>query len=447
MRHYTILFIFLLSLCGCYKGFLEKKSDDTLVIPNDAQSIQALLDNTTIMNECLPVLGEISSDHYFVSDAEWSSYPVPWPKNAYRWSSDIYESVRTPPCYDWAHSYRVVFYSNIALQQAENQSGANWAAIRGAALFYRAFAFYQLLQIFAPVFDETTAPNDIGIPLRLDPSIDEPTARESVERGYRQITEDLRTALMLLPDSAATLYRPSKPAACALLARTYLSMGEYEMAREAAEACFQYKKDLLDYNSLNATLSYPVPALNKEVLFHATLFVEPFIASYQSILPSCYERYAEADLRKQVFFRMASGRIRFKGSYNGGSQFFGGLTSSETLLIHAECLARKGDVQGALNDLDSLRKYRIRSADYEPIVLAPEEEVLEYVLEERYKELICRGLRWTDIRRLNKEPAMRRTLNREISGITYSLPPLDKRYVLPIPEDVIELSGIIQNPR
>ena len=57
-----------------------------------------------------------------------------------------------------------------------------------------------------------------------------------------------------------------------------------------------------------------------------------------------------------------------------------------------------------------------------------------------------RGLRFMDIKRLNvvgAEIIMKRLIN----GEEIILPPNDLRYALAIPEDVIALSRIVQNPR
>jgi len=73
--------------------------------------------------------------------------------------------------------------------------------------------------------------------------------------------------------------------------------------------------------------------------------------------------------------------------------------------------------------------------------------VLDLVLKERRKELVFRGLRWTDIRRLNQAtPSI--ILKRRVNGKEDSLMPGDKRFVLPIPPDVIAFnSDMPQNPR
>jgi len=70
------------------------------------------------------------------------------------------------------------------------------------------------------------------------------------------------------------------------------------------------------------------------------------------------------------------------------------------------------------------------------------------LIQERRKELPFSGnLPWEDLRRLNQEPNFAKTLTRMLNGETFSLPPGDNRYVYPIPENEISLSGIQQNPR
>lgn len=76
------------------------------------------------------------------------------------------------------------------------------------------------------------------------------------------------------------------------------------------------------------------------------------------------------------------------------------------------------------------------------------EEVLFAIITERRKELPFVGeIRWEDLKRLNKEERFQRTLKRVINGSTFTLPPNDKRYVLPIPLNEIQLSRIEQNER
>lgn len=57
-----------------------------------------------------------------------------------------------------------------------------------------------------------------------------------------------------------------------------------------------------------------------------------------------------------------------------------------------------------------------------------------------------RGLRWMDLKRLNKDSA-NIILTRQVNGQTYTLQPNDLRYALPLPEDIIQITGMQQNPR
>jgi starch-binding outer membrane protein, SusD/RagB family len=69
------------------------------------------------------------------------------------------------------------------------------------------------------------------------------------------------------------------------------------------------------------------------------------------------------------------------------------------------------------------------------------------ILQERRKELpFTADVRWEDLRRLNKDPNFQKTIVRVLNGTTYTLPPNDPKYVLPIPENEVQLSGLQQNP-
>ncbi len=57
-----------------------------------------------------------------------------------------------------------------------------------------------------------------------------------------------------------------------------------------------------------------------------------------------------------------------------------------------------------------------------------------------------RGLRWADLKRLNRDGA-NITLTRTVNGQVFTLPPNDLRYAIAIPENVIEIGSIQQNPR
>ena len=68
------------------------------------------------------------------------------------------------------------------------------------------------------------------------------------------------------------------------------------------------------------------------------------------------------------------------------------------------------------------------------------------IAKERRKELLFRGLRWADLKRYNRDGA-HITLTRTVANKVYTLPPNDPRYAIAIPEDIIKMTDMPQNPR
>jgi len=98
-------------------------------------------------------------------------------------------------------------------------------------------------------------------------------------------------------------------------------------------------------------------------------------------------------------------------------------------------------------DLDTLLVIRRKTDTYVPLTAGSADEALSIVLTERRKELVMRGLRWTDLGRLNEDSRFAKTLTRQIAGTSYTLPPNDPRYVLLIPNEVIQFTKMEQNSR
>src|SRR3546814_2443495 len=96
--------------------------------------------------------------------------------------------------------------------------------------------------------------------------------------------------------------------------------------------------------------------------------------------------------------------------------------------------------------LNTRLEKRWRFGTFTPFTAADKHEALGRILEERRKELVFRGVRWSDIRRLANDPAFAITVERIIDNQHYILPPQIPGYLVQIPEDVIEVLGMPQNP-
>lgn len=442
---------------SCQKQFLEKKPTSGLVIPTTLEDFHQLLDNYNTLNATMPILGEASSDDYYLlNKAAWESLPT-FLRNAYIWKPDLYEGTEDTP--DWSNGYTQVFWANVVLEGLDNIEVTNvnaqeWNRIKGRALFVRAYAFFNLAQLFAPVYDANTASTDLGIPVRLTAAVDEPSVRASVQETYDRIVADLTEAVGLLPSSLETPYRnrANKPAAMALLSRVYLNMRDYTEALVWSNACLETYDVLIDYNTLNPTVTTPFTRFNEETLYQASFINYSLFQRYTSnpntiIDAGLYDSYQDSDLRKQIYFTIQNGLPLRKASYAAVAYPFGGIAIDEVYVTKAECLARAGATEDAMDVLNLLWAKRSDNAQpFVPLSAKSPEEALEVVLLERRKELAFRGLRWQDLRRLNKEGA-NITLTRTVNGQQYTLAPNSPLYVLPIPPDEIRLSGLPQNER
>ncbi|GAA4326203.1 hypothetical protein GCM10023149_28870 [Mucilaginibacter gynuensis] len=454
--HYLLFFLFAAALgAGCGKDFLEKKPSKALLVPATPADFRALLDNNQVFNYS-PALTSLADGDLVVSDAGFNGYGEDYERTSYTWAKEIFTG---SPALDWSRPYQQVFYANIVLDGLNELKPATSAAaelnvIKGTALFYRAYAFFNLAQQFALPYRQETADADPGIPLPLSSPVVRQLPRASLAVTYDRILTDLREARRLLPSTAAYKSRPVTAAAFGMLARVNLAMENYAAAGRYADSCLELRSALIDYNTLNPTANRPFPSAlpngNDEVIWYAVDNSYSFATSASPTVADLafYNSFHQDDLRKGLFFRpLGDGTFRFKGSYTGNIFNFSGLAADEIWLIRAECRARAGETAGALSDLNTLLEKRWLAGKFNPVTAADAEAALRKILEERRKELFRRGQRWSDLRRLNRYERLKVTLTRIIAGQTYTLLPESKRYVYPIPPEEIRLNNIPQNER
>ena len=448
----SILILIFTALTSCNK-FLEKKSDDKLSTPTTLDDFSALLNLTGNMNVDFISAGEVSADDYFLTDADYNGLFFESDKRQYTWQPDYVTRTYAEAGDEWYYTFRSIYVCNSVLQglKDNNLQGSAADNIKGQALAFRAIRYLDAVQIWAPVYNKQTAAKDLGMVIRLDPDMSIPSKRFSVQETYDQIIKDLNVAVELLPSKQAGLALPSKPVALGYLARAYLFMGDYDKALKNAESALSYYDYLIDFNTLDLEANYPIPAENlssKEVLFRGSMFFAyPLSIAIAKISPDLYNLYDQNDLRKEVYFKKGTdGYYTFRGTHSGGQGLVTSITTSELYLICAECYTRIGELSKAADVLNKLLIKRYKTGSLKPISFNDKNEALIVIKKERRKELVRRGLRWPDLKRYNRDGA-NITLKRTVNGETYTLEPNDLRYALPIPEDIIEVSGIQQNPR
>jgi tetratricopeptide (TPR) repeat protein len=451
---YTIILVCCMTAIGCNKdAFLDKKPSTDIVVPTTLSDLRGMLDYTAVFI-WTPGIGELSSDNYYMTATNWQAQNETI-RNAYTWEKNITGATRS--MLDWTECSKQVLYANIVLEQLAkiNPSTADaqeWKDLNGSALFQRAYSWYKLVSIFANGYDSSTAATDLGIPMKFSSDIHTLVQRSTIKETYDKIISDLTIAKTMLSDNVPAVYRnrPSKPAVYALLSRISLSMRRYDATLKYSDSCLALYNKLINYNTVSTTATTPFDKSNDENIFYSSLSNYAILGSISSIAyvdTSLYQSYAANDLRKVIYFRTISGsNMGMKTGYTATTYGNGGLCTDEIYLNRSEAYARAGNVPAAMNDLNNLLSKRWKTGTYVNLTATTDAEALQKIQTERRKELIWRGLRWTDIKRYNREGAGI-TMKRILNGVSYTIGPNSNLFVLPFPPDEVEQSGIIQNPR
>ncbi len=452
---FSLATIFVASLVSCRK-FVEIDLVGKRELKY-TQDYQSLLNNSTSVEKSYywPVL---ASDDIYGSDEAYLNTLLLTDANAYSWKSDLVGDNNEDP--DWADQYQQIYlFNQVATEIMDSQGGteAQKRNILAQAKVHRALNYFNLVNSYAKQYDASTANTDPGVPLLTSPDLYAKLDRKSVETVYKQIIEDLSSAIADLPEQANFNILASQPAAQAILARVYLQMRDYGKALQYAELVLagpHYQLiDLKQYKA--APNSYPNILDDTE-----EIFIKSLRNSFPtlSLNPDLLALFEPGDLRATLF--TVDGSVftwtPFQGkAYNkhriisANAKVTNGPTLPEMMLIKAEALARdNGRFAEAVAVLNSLRSKRFDDNAYTPLQTTDQQTILKLVINERRKELMGKGLRWFDQKRLAAEPGFVNTQTRTYKGESFSLAPNSNRYVFPIASKYIVLNPeIIQNPR
>nr|WP_299672566.1 RagB/SusD family nutrient uptake outer membrane protein [uncultured Polaribacter sp.] len=349
------------------------------------------------------------------------------------------------------------------------------------ARVHRAYAYLTLVNTYAKHYNAATAASDPGVPLIQNP-VDLPSLeRASVQKVYDFILADLLESVDDLPEEVSQQYshRPTKPAAYAILARTYLYMGNYEEAALYADKSLAMHPFLYDYNTIytgNASSDNLIGISrtnDQEMLLHKTTTKGAHLREYMQLdtitFNTLYSDYTivdttttqNRDLRRPLWFsnlnengKLLSERVAYVFSDashryavdNDGNVDYTSVATPEMYVTRAESNARLGKLQEAINDINELRKHRFKTGSYTDVTLTDlennQQKVIEETLLERRRELYGKDLRLFDIKRL--QLAVEHSLGSE----TKSVPANDPKLIWPVHYEYLNLNPEIgQTPR
>ncbi|WBL24343.1 RagB/SusD family nutrient uptake outer membrane protein [Zunongwangia sp. HGR-M22] len=439
----VFIIVSMMSFIGC-RDYVEVEPVGNSRVLKYTSDYRGLVNNYN-MTSAAGGMYAISSEDTEFTEVFGNTVSDIW-KNAYTWQNEIFNNDQSDT--DWNALYLGIYYSNVVIEgvlESENGTAQEKEAILAQAYVNRAFSYLQLVNIYAEHYDPQGNNDSKAVPLLLTPDLYSSLERNTVAEVYEQIIFDLEDALdNNIVEEPEFNVLPSKAAVYGLLARTYLYMGAYELSLKNALNALALQNTLLNFNAIPSGFDYPILFENPEVILSKKL-----LNTYQGapLAAELLESYDEEDLRYSIytvdgssFFPQFEGRgyaINFY-SYTNGINV--GPSVPEMYLIAAETSARLGEVENAINYLNTLREKRyVTDSEYQ-LTATDANEALRWTFEERKKELIGRGLRWFDQKRLNLDPNFRKTYTRTFQGSTYTLEPNSEGYVFPVFQNYIDLN-------
>ncbi|MBV7529625.1 RagB/SusD family nutrient uptake outer membrane protein [Chitinophaga sp. sic0106] len=448
--------------------FTASCSKFTEVTPKNMVLPQTVADYEKFLNDLLLAdapfgYNELKNDDIAYTDASVVGLGDQRTAKSYLWLDEEFKAAEDDA--EWNKSYANIYVCNLVLDRLPQASDAatngDLKRLLAEAKIQRAYYYFQLAMLFGNDYQPATAATDLAVPLLLKPDLEAMLPRATVKEVYTQVLKDLAEAIAetTLPDFGRNFVHPGKAAGYALLARVQFYMGDFEAAAKNANTALTFRNTLLDFNKMSfANPAKPwggvtgKPSVDQwpENIFTKTNSQNGIIQRFM-ISQDLLNILGEKDLRYvYTFTRLTSTGA---ASANPLPDYFGNMLNSsitvpEMMLINAEYLARNGKASEAMDVLNAIRKNRFKPADYTALTASTKEEALLNVLQERRRELMFHGLRWFDLKRLNRETAFRKDLKRTYKGNDYTLVALSNKYLFQICPKIIQINGnIAPNPR
>ncbi|UUW11248.1 RagB/SusD family nutrient uptake outer membrane protein [Flavobacterium plurextorum] len=349
----------------------------------------------------------------------------------------------------WNNSYNQIYAANAVLKGVEkslNISQNQKRQLLGEALFIRALSHFYLLNLFGdiPYVKDTEYEKNLNV------------SRLTEEQVYQKIISDLNDALALLPDDypSSARIRPNKSVCHAFLARVYIYSRMYEEASDEASAVLNktelyiLENDLskVFLNSSKETIwQLQTSTAGQNAAEGAFFIFQAGPPSMVALTPYLLNSFRNSDLRKANWIKtVTNGNGSWSHAYKYKEQNNTSVSKeysilfrvSEQYLIRAEARTHQGDLIGAKEDLNKIR----RRAGLSDTNAANPQEILSAILQERRWELFTeQGHRFFDLRRFQE-------LDAALSPIKPGWSTTDR--LLPVPENELNLNPNLlpQNP-
>ena len=368
----------------------------------------------------------------------------------WKWNDEAPQSGTASPQY--ANCYLAIFTANAIIEKEGSIVGSASAVkqLVGEAYMMRAYMHFVLVNLYAPHYTKCDPATTKGVVLKLDTDSEELLPRSTVQQVYTSILSDLTEAekrLNVASFATGKNYRFTTLSLEAFRSRLYLYMGKWDESFEAAKRVIEARKLQLGTAQILENLN------TSDILPNAYNSVESIVALEQNVTAAyakagrmsaelrnqyVYEREKEGrkDLRRMKCYTSSSPSL-FVVKKGGSIDYRCTFRMGEVYLNAAEAACRANDTDTACVLLLELQKNRFYEKGFTDkdttVVKLTQDELLEEILNERFRELAFEGHRWFDLRRTTQPE-----LTHVINGETYTLSAGDSRYTLRFPQSAIE---------
>lgn len=375
----------------------------------------------------------------------------------YNWDTSINrvtENNSDEACY--YVSYRAISTANLILENVDDATECTdeeRQQVAAQARIMRAMAYYRLVNYYAKPYNEDSAANDGGVPLITSSDVGASYTQPSVQEIYDFILQDITDALPDLPDEGENILYNNLGTGYAFAARVYLQMGRYTEALSMANQALAINSELFDWKTfytehesvLTDTTSYQrIDSPMGYDYCENYNFIHGVNSYASNELSIPVERAAKFETGDAEFLSRWKKRTVGSDTYYygmlSGNFNRGGMTTTEVYLIKAECQARTGDIDGAMETVNLVRKARILDDYYEDLEATTETEALNFIQQVKNNAMILTFVPFCDQRRWNMDSSTATTYTKTVDGETRTLTPDSYFWVMPFPD------GAVSNP-
>lgn len=408
----VMFFVYSLLCSGCKKFLAVDVPSNQLVTENvfrdKATAIAAVTSIYSGMAYSSPALTDLITLTGLSSDEFTNFYSLNFYNNLYTNALSPIDGSNLP----WGSAYKYIYMANSALyglSLPNNLTESDKNQLIGEALFIRSYWLFYLTGLYGavPIIQTIDYTKITTIP------------RSAQSDVYKQIISDLKEAQQLLGsdfmdmNNAATneRTRPSKWAATALLARTYLFSGDYVNAEGQSSMLINNTQKFSLCRSLNdiflknssETIWQIAPSNNTGNTPEGALFILISTPNTISISPQLLKAFEPGDMRriswigsitdggKTYFFPY---KYKIKNGANAPTEYSMIFRLSEQYLIRAEARIRLDKIPEGKADLDIIRQ----RAGLSKTSALSKQDLLTAILHERQTELFSEGHRWLDLK-------------------------------------------------